>query len=60
VAIRYLRGVDLPALVALADRRTQVPDLYEAYAQSHPPVELADFLGALAVLLGKGLLRNEI
>lgn len=59
VTIRYLRGVDLPALVALAGRRTQVPDLYEAYGRSHPPVELADFLGALAVLLGKGLLRNE-
>ena len=60
VAIRYLRGVDLPALVAMADRRTQVPDLYEDYGRSHPPVELADFLGALSVLLGKGLLRNEI
>ena len=60
VAIRYLRGVDLPALVAMADRRTQVPALYEVYAQWHPPVELADFLGALAVLLGKGLLRNDI
>ena len=60
VDIRYLRGVDLPALVAMAGRRTQVPDLYEFYGQSHPPVDLADFLGALAVLLGKGLLRNEI
>ncbi len=60
VAIRYLRGVDLPALVAMAGRKTQVPDLYEAYGRSHPPVELADFLGALAVLLGKGLLRNDI
>ena len=59
VTIRYLRGVDLPALVAMADRQTQVPDLYEAYGRSHPPVDLADFLGALAVLLGKGLLRND-
>ena len=60
VTIRYLRGVDLPALVAMADQRAQVPDLYEAYGRLHPPVELADFLGALAVLLGKGLLRNDI
>ena len=60
IAIRYLRGVDLPALVAMADQGTQVPDLYEAYGRSHPPVELADFLGALSVLLGKGLLRNAI
>ena len=60
VSIRYLRGVDLPALVAMAGQQAQVPDLYEAYGRSHPPVELADFLGALSVLLGKGLLRNEI
>ena len=60
VAIRYLRGIDLPALIAMAGGQTQVPDLYAAYGRSHPPVELADFLGALAVLLGKGLLRNEI
>ncbi len=60
VTIRYLRGVDLPALVAMSGRRSQVPDLYDAYSRSHPPVELADFLGALAVLLGKGLLRNDI
>lgn len=59
VAIRYLRGVDLLALMEMADRRTQVPDLYEAYRQSQAPVELADFLGALAVLVGQGLLRNE-
>ena len=60
VAIRYLRGIDLPALIAMAGGQTQVPDLYAAYGRSHSPVELADFLGALAVLLGKGLLRNEI
>ncbi len=60
VTVRYLRGVDLPALVALAGTRAQVPDLYEAYGRSHPRVELADFLGALSVLVGKGLLRNEI
>lgn len=60
VDLRYLRGVDLPALAAMADRRTQAPDLYEAYNEAHPPVALADFLGALAVLLGKGLLRNAV
>ena len=59
VALRYLRGVDLPGLLAMADSRPQVPDLYAAYRELHPPVDLADFLGALAVLLGTGLLRNE-
>lgn len=59
VALRHLRGVDLPGLLAMAGERTQVPDLYALYQESHPPVDLADFLGALAVLLGTGLLRNE-
>ena len=59
VAIRYLRGVDLTALVSMADQQSQVPDLYEAYGQAHPAVDLADFLGALSILLGKGLLRND-
>ena len=60
VVIRHLRGVDLPALLAMADRFRHVPDLYAAYRRSHTPVELPDFLGGLSVLLGKGLLRNEI
>lgn len=59
VAVRHLRGVDLPALVAMAGDHAQVPDLYAAYRRSHAPVELPDFLGALSVLLGKGLLRND-
>ncbi|MYD71564.1 MAG: NAD(P)/FAD-dependent oxidoreductase [Acidobacteria bacterium] len=59
IAIRYLRGVDLLALVEIAESRTEVPDLYEAYCGSRAPVDLADFLGALAVLLGRGVLRNE-
>ena len=59
VAVRHLRGIDLPALVAMAAEHTQVPDLYAAYRRSHAPVELPDFLGALSVLLGTGLLRND-
>jgi len=60
VAIRHLRGIDLPALLAMAERHTQVPDLYAAFQQSRQPVDLGDFLGALSVLLGKGLLRNDV
>ncbi len=59
VAVRYLRGVDLPRLVAMAGEHQQVPDLYEAYQRVCPPVALPDFLGALSVLLGKGVLRND-
>ncbi len=57
--IRFLRGVDLPRLVELADQHSQVPDLYEAYNRVCQPVILPDFLGALSVLLGKGMLTNE-
>lgn len=58
--VRYLRGVDLPALVAMAADHGQVPDLFEAYNRACPPVPLPDFLGALSVLLGKGMLENVV
>ena len=59
IAVRHLRGIDLPALVAMAGQHSQVPDLYAAYRRTYAPVDLPDFLGALSVLLGKGLLRND-
>ena len=59
IDVRHLRGIDLPALLAMADRHSQVPDLYSAFRRAHGPAELPDFLGALSVLLGRGLLRND-
>ena len=54
--IRYVRAVDLVTLADLAVEHRQVPDLYDAYQRSAQPVELPDFLGALSLLLAKGLL----
>ena len=58
--IRFLRGVDLPALVNIAGNCSQVPDLFDKYNRTYQPVILPDFLGALSVLLAKGILRNEV
>ncbi len=55
--IRYLRNVDLKALADLAPRYTQVPALYEAYCAQAGVAPIGDVLGALAVLLGKQMLR---
>ena len=55
--IRYVRAVDLVTLADLAVAHHQVPDLYEAYQRNARPVELPDFLGALSLLLAKGLLE---
>ncbi|HUF26391.1 MAG TPA: tryptophan 7-halogenase [Gemmatimonadaceae bacterium] len=55
--VRWLRSVDLVKIVELADAYEQVPDLYEAYNRAAPPAALPDFLGALSVLVGKGLLE---
>ena len=57
--VRFLCGVDLLRLIDLAAAHTQVPDLFEAYQRVCPPVGLPDFLGALSMLLAKGVLRNE-
>ena len=54
--VRYLRSVDLVQIVALAPSYDQVPDLYSAYNRAAPPAPLPDFLGALSVLVGKGIL----
>ena len=58
VALRFVRGVDLPALVRMAGDHRQVPDLFEAYNQRYSEVNLPDFLGALSLLLASGALRN--
>ena len=57
--VRHLRGVDLPALVEMAPGFDQVPDLFEAFAARHEGVTLPDFLGALSVLIAKGVLENR-
>ena len=57
--VRFLRDVDLPPLVEMAPGFDQVPDLYQAYLDRVATVSLPDFLGALSVLLGKGMLTNE-
>jgi hypothetical protein len=54
--IRYLRSVDLVKIVALAPEYDQVPELYAAYNRAASPAPLPDFLGALSVLVGKGIL----
>ena len=54
--VRYLRSVDLVKIVALAPAYDQVPDLYAAYNRAAPPAPLPDFLGALSVLVGTGML----
>ena len=58
--VRFLRDIDLPPLVAMAGRHDQVPDLYQAYLDRVATVSLPDFLGALSVLLGKGMLKNDL
>jgi flavin-dependent dehydrogenase len=54
--IRFIRSVDLVAITALAREHDQVPDLFDAYNRCAPPAPLPDFLGALSVLVGKGML----
>ncbi len=57
--IRFLRGIDLDLVVRLTSEFEQVPDLFEAYHRSAAPVTMPDFLGVLAVLVGKGFLTDR-
>jgi flavin-dependent dehydrogenase len=55
--VRWVRNVDLVHLIDLAPAHDQVPDLFDAYNRSAPPVPLPDFLGALSLLVGKDFLE---
>ena len=57
--IRYLRGVDLVALLTLAPGYRDVGALYEALQSAAPDVELPNVLGALSVLVAYGTLIHE-
>lgn len=57
--IRYVRGVDLAALLEVAPRHPQVPDGWAAYNAVAPPVTLPDYLTALATAFATGLLEFD-
>lgn len=56
-AVEYLQGVCLPDLWQMADTRESVPELFEAYNQTHTATGLPQFLAALSFLISKGALR---
>ena len=61
--IRYLRSVDLLRVAQMAPAAGDPGVLFEKYAawaaqEDAPPVELADFLGVLAVLVADGVLAS--
>ena len=57
--IRYVRGVDLVALIELASGTRQVPDLYETYVQRAGSAALHDFLFAVSTAVAHGWLVAE-
>ena len=54
---RFVRNVDLLHLAQLATAYDQVPDILDAYNHRHHQAPLPDLLGALAVLVAKGVLE---
>jgi flavin-dependent dehydrogenase len=54
--IRFVRNVDLILLAELAPKHDDAAALFDAYNAAASPVPLPDYLGALAVLVGKGVL----
>ena len=57
--VRYVRGVDVVALVELAPSILKVPDLYESYLRRAGPAPLHDFLYAVAKAVARGWLVSE-
>jgi flavin-dependent dehydrogenase len=57
--IRFVRDVDVIALIDLAPHYSDVPGLFDAYCRRSGPVALPDFLRALATALARGWLVAE-
>jgi len=51
-----VESVNLPLLVDLAERHTQVPDIFDSYNRVCSPVPLPNLLKALSILLAKRVL----
>ena len=58
--VRYLRNIDLVALVRLAPDHRDAGTLYESLFAAHPGVSLPDFLGALSTLIARGVLEHKV
>ena len=58
-SIRFVAGIDVVALMELAPRFSQVPDLFEAYCRAHGEVALHDFLFALATAVARRWLVSQ-
>ena len=55
----FVANVNVVRLVEMAPHHQRVPDLFESYNRACPPVELPDFLKALATLVAKGMLVSR-
>lgn len=57
--VRYVRGVDLVDLAALAPACGDIPRLHERYQQRHGDVDLGDLLAVLSLLVAHRVLRAD-
>ena len=57
--VRYLRGIDLKRVLAIAPDHVQVPELFEAYCRMGEPVILPDSMGVLSVMISLGILEDR-
>jgi flavin-dependent dehydrogenase len=55
-ALDFVAGVEVSRLVELAPHCRQVPELFDAYNQAAAPVDLPQFVMALATLVAAGIL----
>lgn len=58
--VRYIRNVDVLLVLRLAPEHRDVGELYDAVVRVQPGVGLPDFLGVLATLVARGVLRPKV
>ncbi len=58
--IRFVANVDLLQLAQMAPHHSQVPDLFDAYCRTCPPVPLPSVVGGLSLLVARGILHERV
>lgn len=57
--LRFVANVDLVKLARIASQHRYVPDLFDAYCRTSPPVPLPSVVGGLSLLVARGILHER-
>lgn len=55
--LEFVNGVEVSRMITVCEEYHEVPAMFEAYNSQNPEVDLPNFLGALTLLIAKGVMK---